>query len=219
MNIPDDKLSHSLEIAKAGFENAQSRIGLIDTKVSIAVGLLIVLLPAPLGLINWLTGLQTEISKVIYSSCLKSQILSFLIVVGVLSGMASAFVAILRGISCLSPRGPKGYGKVIPFQKEWQPNVIFPIYKPEKISFFLDHLQKIHAGVDRSFVIKEYDHQLQQLGGILHQKFNKMTECFWWLNLCLICYGTAILCAAGIAIIVTDHFKTSHQGSNQNQPL
>ena len=137
----------------------------------------------------------------IYSTCLKREILSILVGIGVFSGMASAFVAILRGISCLSPRGPKGYGKVILFQKEWQPNVLFPIYKPKKASILLDHLQKLHAGVDRSFVIKEYDHQLQQLGSILHEKFTRMTLCFWWLNMCLICYGAAILCAAVMGLM------------------
>jgi hypothetical protein len=198
----DEKLLISIELAKSGFENAQGRIGLIDTKVSVAVGLLIVLLPAPLGLINWLTGLQLEISKVIFSTCLKNQILTILIVAGVLGGMSCAFTALLKGISCLSPRGPKGYGKVIPFQKEWQPNILFPIHKPEKYKVFFDHLQKLRVGVSLSFVVDEYDHQLQQLGSILHAKFNLMSKCFWWLNLCLVCYGVAILSAACMALLI-----------------
>lgn len=204
MNADNEKLSISIELAKAGFENAQGRIALIDTKVSIAVGLIIVLLPAPLVALNWVTGLQGDISKVVFGACAKDSFLSLLVVAGFLGGMLCAFVAMLRGISCLSPRGPKGYGKIIPFQKEWQPNVLFPIFKPENEKFFFQHLQKLQAGIDLSFVVKEYDHQMQQLGSILHVKFTLMTKCFCWLYLCLACYGAATICGAliGVKIIL-----------------
>jgi len=202
MKNNEDHLLRSIEIVKSGFENAQGRITFIDTKVGIAVGLLVVLLPIPLVAVNWLTGLQGEVSKIIFGNCANYTFLSLVIFAGILSGMLCAFVAILRGISCLSPRGPKGYGKIIPFQDEWKPNVLFPIHKPEKAKVFYEHIQKIHAGVDLNFLLCEYDHQLHQLGRILHEKFAQMAKCFFWLNCCLICYGIAIVSGAILGLII-----------------
>ena len=93
-------------------------------------------------------------------------------------------------------------GKVIPFQDEWKPNVLFPIHKPEKAKVFYEHIQKIHAGVDLNFILCEYDHQLHQLGRILHEKFAQMAKCFFWLNCCLICYGIAIVSSAILGLII-----------------
>jgi len=78
--------------------------------------------------------------------------------------------------------------------------VLFPVHKPDKVELFCQHLRKLQAGVDLDFVVKEYDHQLQQLGRILDAKFVEMSNCFWWLNSCLACYGMAILGAAWIAL-------------------
>jgi hypothetical protein len=61
MKNNEDHLLRSIEIVKSGFENAQGRITFIDTKVGIAVGVLVVLLPIPLVAVNWLTGLRSLI--------------------------------------------------------------------------------------------------------------------------------------------------------------
>src|SRR5271170_2368243 len=98
MKNNEDHLLQSIEIVKSGFENAQGRITFIDTKVGIAVGVLVVLLPIPLVAVNWLTGLQGEVSKIIFGNCANYTFLSLVIFAGILSGMLCAFVAILRGI-------------------------------------------------------------------------------------------------------------------------
>lgn len=201
----DEKLSRSVELAKTGFDNAQERIGAIDTKVGVAVGLLVVLLPAPLLVVGWLTGLESSVSGHIFTGCSRVWFLSILAAVLLLAGMVCALTAILRGISCLTPRGPKGYGKCGPFQNEWRPNVLFPVHKPNRLQQFCEHLRSLQAGVDLSFVINEYDHQLQQLGAILDAKFVAMSNCFWWLNLCLACYGLAILGAACVGVTIVLH--------------
>lgn len=202
MSELNEKLARSVELAKTGFDNAQERIGAIDTKVGMAVGLLVVLLPAPLIIIGWITGLENSMSHRIFAGCSRVWFLSILAAVLLLAGMICALVAILRGVSCLTPRGPKGYGKCGPFQNEWRPNVLFPLHKPDKVPQFCEHLRELQAGVDLTFVVKEYDHQLQQLGAILDAKFVAMTKCFWWLNRCLVCYGFAILGAACIGVCV-----------------
>jgi len=201
----EEKLTRSIELAKSGFENAQARITAIDTKVGIAVGLLIVLLPAPLAIVGWLIGLEKTTSANFYAACSRCWCLSSVAGVFLLWGMFCAFMAILRGTSCLTPRGPKGYGICGPFQNEWQPNVLFPIHKPGNVEQFCGHLRKLQEGVDLVFVLNEYDHQLQQLGRILDAKFVAMSQCFWWLNLCLGCYGAAVLTATIIALSALFH--------------
>ena len=62
MNEFEEKLVKSIELAKSGFENTQARIGAIDAKVGVAVGFLVFLLPAPLMVVGWLSGLQSTAS-------------------------------------------------------------------------------------------------------------------------------------------------------------
>jgi len=205
MNEFEEKLVKSIELAKSGFENAQARIGAIDAKVGVAVGFLVFLLPAPLMVVGWLSGLQSTAASNIFSACWKCWFASSAAAVLLFFGMICAFVAILRGFSCLMPRGPKGYDKSGPFQNEWRPNVLFPVHKPDMFDVFYNHLRKLQSGVDLVFVVSEYDHQLQQLGRILHAKCAEMNKCFWWMNRCLACYGLAILCAAWIVLIAILH--------------
>jgi hypothetical protein len=85
---------------------------------------------------GWLSGLKDSAATNIFSACCNcwfaSSVAGFLLLVG----MICAFVAILRGLSCLTPRGPKGYGESGPFQNEWRPNVLFPLHKPDKVGVF-----------------------------------------------------------------------------------
>lgn len=201
MSELEEKLTRSIELAKAGFENSQARIGAIDTKVGVAVGFLVVLLPAPLLVAGWLSGLESSVATVIFGSCSKCWFVSTATALFLLLGMVCAFRSILCGFSSLTPRGPKGYGKSGTFQNEWRPNVLFPLHKPEMSEVFCEHLRKLHSGVDSTFVVDEYDHQIQQLGRILDVKFAEMSKCFRWLNWCMACYGLAILCAGWIVLM------------------
>ena len=185
----------SFELAKAGVENAQQRIAFIDTKVSVAVGLLVFLTPAPLVIAGWLSGLQGDVSTAVLTTVSKSPVLSVLTALALISGMVFASTALFCGVSCLSPRHPKGYKKSGPFQNEWRPNILFPIYQPKHTEQAHKHFHKLHNGVDFSFVIAEYEHQIQQLGSILHDKFEAMQKCFWWLKIVVLCYGVAFLFA------------------------
>lgn len=205
MNEFEEKLKRSIELAKCGFENAQARITAIDTKVSIAVGLLIVLLPVPLAIASWLIGLEKNTVTSILAACSRCWFFSAMAGILLFCGMVCAFFAILEGISCLTPRGPKGYGKSGPFQNEWQPNVLFPIHSQENAEQFCRHLHKLQDGIDLPFVANEYDHQLQQLGRILDAKFVAMNRCFQWLNRCFALYGGAVLVAATIALFSIAH--------------
>jgi len=104
----DDKLGRSVELMKSAFENSQSRISFIDAKVGSAVGLLLVLLPVPLLIVGWLTGLQGEVATHIYHACRSCWIAGTFAVICLLLGMVADMIAILQGIACLTPRGPKG---------------------------------------------------------------------------------------------------------------
>jgi hypothetical protein len=200
MSDLEERLARSIELAKAGFENAQDRISAIDTKVGVAVGFLVVLLPAPLLVAGWLTGLENSVATNVFRICSKCWFVSTVATVFLLLGMICAFLAIMFGFSSLTPRGPKGYGRSGTFQNEWRPNVLFPLHKPDMSKAFCEHLRKIHSGVDSAFVIDEYDHQIQQLGRILDAKFVEMSKCFGWLNGCLVFYGLAILCAGWVVL-------------------
>ncbi|MGD0615968.1 MAG: hypothetical protein ABSA69_11060 [Verrucomicrobiota bacterium] len=204
MNESEEKLKRSIELAKCGFENAQARITAIDTKVSIAVGLLIVLLPVPLAIASWLFGLEKDTATSIFTACSRCWFLSSLVGIFLFCGMLCAFFAILEGISCLTPRGPKGYGKRGPFQNEWRPNVLFPIYSPENAERFCRHLQQLQDGIELPFIVNEYDHQVQQLGSILDAKFAAMNRCFQWLNRCFALYGSSVLVAAIITLFAIE---------------
>jgi len=201
----NERLGRSVELMKSAFENSQSRISFIDTKVGIAVGLLLVLLPVPLLIVGWLTGLQGEVATHIYHACRSCWIVGTCAGISLLLGMAADFFAILRGISCLTPRGPKGYGTSGPFQNEWQPSVLFPLHSTETVTKFHEHLQQVKPGIDILFVIEQYDHQLKQLGAILHAKFTAMNNCFWWLRSCLFCYGIAVICATYVLLTILFH--------------
>ena len=205
MSELNKNLEKSIELAKSGFDNAQARIGAIDAKVGVAVGFLVVLLPAPLLAAVWLSGLQNAAATNIFWACSNCCIASSITAICLLIGMVCAFFAILSGFSSLTPRGPKGYGKTGPFQNEWRPNVLFALHKPDKTAHFCEHLRKLHSGVDLAFIVNEYDHQLQQLGRILDAKFDEMGKCFWWLNCCLACYGVAIFFAAWILLNAVLH--------------
>jgi len=110
------KLDPSVELMKAGFENAQNRISFIDAKVGIAVGLLLVLLPAPLVIVAWLTGLQGEAASHIYSACREHWVIVAIAGASLILATVGDFAAILCGVRCLTPRGPKGYGNLTPFK-------------------------------------------------------------------------------------------------------
>lgn len=200
MSDLEEKLARSIDLAKAGFENAQARIGAIDTKVGVAVGFLVVLLPAPLLVVGWLTGLESSVAAKVLRNCRECWLASTVAATCLLAGMICAFAAIMRGFSSLTPRGPKGYGRSGIFQNEWRPNVLFPLHKPNMSEVFREHLRKIHSGVDSAFVIDEYDHQIQQLGRILDAKFVEMSKCFQWMNWCLAFYGLAIICAGWMVV-------------------
>jgi hypothetical protein len=201
MNEAEQERAQSIELAKAGFENAQDRIVAIDTKVGIAVGVLGLLIPAPLVVVAWLTGLADGPSQKIFGALDDSLFVSIMLALFMLVGVGFAFFAIVKGISALSPRTAKGYGRITPFHNEWRPNVLFPMHQMEKAKEFDDHVQKLKSGVGLSFTIDEYAHQLEQLGRILHEKCTDMKSCFWGLRGCLFCYGLALCAASGIIAI------------------
>jgi hypothetical protein len=200
MAADDPNLLRSIELAKAGFENAQTRIGVIDTKVSIAVGLLIVLLPAPLVIAGWFAGLDPEIATEYVATLKRNAFFSFVCWSALFLGMCAALAAMICGLLCLSPRGPKGYGKTGSFQNEWRPNILFPIYQPDRYSGAAQHFKRLESGLDMHFVIAEYQHQLEQLGRILGAKFADMGRCFFWLKVVIYCYGIALICAAAMTL-------------------
>lgn len=200
MNELEQRQVRGIEIAKAGFENAQARIVAMDTKVGIVVGMLGILLPTPMVVVGWLTGLEASAGKQIFWALKESIFLSGLLAAFLLFGMGFAFIAVIKGITCLSPRFPKGYEKTGPFHNEWRPNMLFPIHAPEKSTEFGEHAKKLKSGVDLPFIVDEYDHQLHQLGWILREKCREMKSCFLWLKVCLICYGFAVCVATLIGM-------------------
>jgi hypothetical protein len=193
---PHDKQSKSVELAKAGFENAQGRIGAIDTKVSIAVGLLVAMLPVPIVVAGWLSGLSGTAATHIFGTCRGHPLICLVLAAFLMIGMAFAFLAIMSGASCLSPRGPKGYCTLDP----WRPNVLFPLHHPNRKGDFCTHVGQLKEGVDLPFVIDEYEHQLLQIGNILHEKITDMKHCFKQLSYCLVCYGCAVFLAMFLAL-------------------
>jgi hypothetical protein len=192
MSDNDKALERAIELAKAGFDNAQQRIVAIDTKVGITVGFLVVLLPAPLAIVAWLAGLEGDTADWVHSTMRACPIACGLAALGLIGGMVSAFVALLKGFSCLSPRAHKGYDAKNPFADPCQPNVIFPLHKPSGENAFTAHVARLASGIDLSFVVREYQHQLHQVGQILHAKFHDMRVCFWGLRVSLCCYGAML---------------------------
>lgn len=184
---------HSIDLAKASLDNAQQRIAFLDTKVSVAVGLLVFLTPAPLAVIAWLSGLQGNTSTTVLQTVSKSPVLGLFVALALICGMVFASVALFYGVSCLSPRTPRGYKISGPFHNEWRPNILFPIYPPQHTKRAHEHFHQLHAGIDFASLIGEYEHQLQQLGSILHSKLEAMQKCFWWLRVVVVSYGVAFL--------------------------
>lgn len=209
MSESEVKLNRSIELAKAGFENAQARISAIDTKVSIAVGLLIVLLPAPLAVAGWFITLEKDACDRVYGACANCWHFSALVGLALFAGMLCALVAIFRGVAALTPRGPKGYGRCGPFHNEWKPNALFPLHGDATMDRFCKHISQLDCGIDHAFVLSEYGHQLEQLGGILDKKFTAMGKCFIWLKRCFLCYGAAVFSAALIGILRMVHLVGS----------
>ena len=199
------KQTKSIELVKAGFENAQSRIGAIDTKVSISVGLLSLMLPVPMVVAAWLTGLGGAAATHIFATCKGHPLPCVLLAVLLLTGMVFAFLAILRGVSCLSPRGPNGYCNPAP----WRPNALFPLHHPDRKDEFCTHVNQLKPGVDLPFVLDEYEHQLVELGHILHEKITDMKACFRRLKCCLLCYGLSVFVAMTLALMAILHAATA----------
>lgn len=194
----DEKLDRSIELAKSGFYNAQERISVIDTKVGIAVGFLVVLLPAPLLVTGWLSGLEGNPASNIFSAAIRCSFASWMAALFLFLGMGAAFVALVYGFWCLTPRGPRGFEKDGIFHNEWRPNVLFPIHSATKSPEFIGHLRVLRSGIDRPFVMAEFEHQLQQLGWIMNEKFAMMRKCFKWMGTSMAFYGLAVLFAAWV---------------------
>lgn len=188
----EEDLNRSLELAKAGFDNAQSRIALFDTKAGAALGLVVLLLPVPLVLVGWLSGLTEGMDARCRLVFVESPILASLVFVLLLIGWIAAAGAMFWGIRCLVPRGPRGHEKAGPFLNEWRPNVLYPMYFKtvgEQEAMALSRLKRLREGVSKHFVLEEYEHQLEQLGRILGEKFIAMKRCFVWLMAVLLFYG------------------------------
>jgi len=192
----EEDFDQSLELAKAGFENAQSRIALFDTKAGAALGLVVLLLPVPLVLIGWLSGLAGDIGTRCRLVCTESPVLAGMVVLLLLGGWIAAAVAMFWGIRCLIPRGAKGHDRAGPFLNEWRPNILFPMFFQkvgEQETMTLARLKRLREGVSKQFVIEEYEHQLEQLGRILGEKFIAMKRCFIGLKVVLLFYAAGFV--------------------------
>lgn len=199
----EEDLNRSLELAKAGFENAQSRIALFDTKAGAALGLVVLLLPVPLVIVGWLSGLADGMGTRCRLVFAESPVLAGVVLLLLLGGWVAAAVAMFWGIRCLVPRGSRGHDKAGPFLNEWRPNILFPMYFQkvgEQESMALSRLKLLREGVSKQFVIEEYEHQLEQLGRILGEKFITMKRCFTGLKVVLLLYALGFV--LGLALLV-----------------
>jgi hypothetical protein len=66
-------------------------------------------------------------------------------------------------------------------------------------------VSQLKAGIDLPFVLDEYEHQLVELGHILHEKITDMKTCFKRLKFCLFCYGLAVFAATALALMAILH--------------
>ena len=199
----EEDLNRSLELAKAGFENAQSRIALFDTKAGAALGLIVLLLPVPLVIVGWVSGLADGMGSRCRLVFVEDPVLAGVVMLLLLGGWVAAAVAMFWGIRCLVPRGSRGHDKAGPFLNEWRPNILFPMYFQkvgEQESMALSRLKLLREGVSKQFVIEEYEHQLEQLGRILGEKFIAMKRCFTGLKVVLLLYALGFV--LGLALLV-----------------
>lgn len=207
MRQREEDFDRSLELAKAGFENAQSRIAMFDTKAGAALGLVVLLLPVPLVLIGWLSGLAGDIGTRCRLACTSSPVLTGIVLLLLLSGWITAAVAMFWGLRCLIPRGSRGHDKAGPFLNEWRPNILFPMFFQkvgEQEPKALARLKLLREGVSKQFVIEEYEHQLEQLGRILGEKFTAMKRCFIGLKVVLVLYAIGFV--LGLVLLLPSVF-------------
>ncbi len=198
MSNHDENLERSVELARAGFESAQSRITFIDTKVGLAVSLIVILLPVPLVILGWLLSLEKDAATRCYDACRHNPLLVIGATVAFIFGWAASAAAMSFGINCLTPRGAKGYNKSGAFHNEWRPNLLFPAYKQADVTQRQTaeaHFRKLNSGVDKYFIISEYANQIETLGVIISEKLSAMVNCFLWLRGALLMYALAFVFA------------------------
>lgn len=198
----EDRLKNSLEIAKAGYENAQSCIRVMDTKAGVAVGILMFFIPAPFAVVVWATKLENETAKTVWQACCQSSWLMFFGVSCLCVGVIFGVVAIWHGVLCLSPRVPKGHGRASNFNNECQPNVLFPMYEPFNTERTHNYFNALRDGVDLQFIVGEYNRQLREVGRIMHEKFRNMSSCFTALRRMLAAYSVGVVIGTAIFLKV-----------------
>jgi hypothetical protein len=202
-----DQLKNSLTIAKAGYENAQACIRVMDTKAGAAVGILTFFIPAPFAFVVWATKLENETAKAIWKACCEWRIVSFFGLLALSTGIVCGIIAMLHGIRCLSPRVPKGHGKASAFHNECQPNVLFPMYEPYITDKAREHFKRLSGGVSMDFVVGEYERQIIEVGRIMDEKFGNMAVCFARIQWMLRAYIVAI--AFGLIIVLKVWIRSS----------
>lgn len=191
-------LANSLEAAKSGYQNAQEVVRFIDTKVGVALALLVFLIPAPLAFVGWQFGLEKSTSGMIWSGFDQSTVRLFLVSVGFLSlfgGGITSIISLIYGLNCVSPRRPKSHGKNGLFHNEWKPNVIFPMYAVKDFEAARKHFSSLLNGWDEAKILADYSDQLLEIGRILDEKLMCMRNCLSWLTRTLILYSLAAFMA------------------------
>lgn len=214
---PSRDLGHSLDLAKAGFESAQARISLLDTKAGMALGLLTLLLPVPVVAVAWLAGLDGDAAQTCRSACAAHASFAWLAGGALLGGGFCAAWAAWRAIDCLQPRGPKNHDGKDTFGADWRPNVLFPMYddaKEKQTRLAKDHFGKLLGAIPVDVALAEYTHQLEQLGRILGVKLGAMSDCAKWLRRVFLCYGVGV--AIGIMILIRGITIAHTEGENSS---
>lgn len=204
-NSLENEQDRSLELAKVGFDHSQRCVTFLDAKVGAAMGLILLLLPAPLAILAWLTRIQGDFEHRLLQSCHSNYISLWVIGLLLFSGWLCAANALYWGIRCLTPRGSKGHDRLGPFQNHWNPNVLFPMYNesdPTQALRASEHFRQLQKGSTRQFAITEYQHQLEQMGRILDAKVSAMKQCFRFLSYSLAVNGVGLVFGSMLLLTV-----------------
>lgn len=179
----DSRLDSSIDHARSSFDNAQDVIKFIDTKTAIVTGLNSILTGIPFLLFEWLFN-QSTYSPLSFDSLTKSSPeLMFASAVCGFLGLTTGILSLVFAIQALTARGPTS--KYI--------SILFPVIPPKRRHSAARSIRRLRSGITKTEIIRDYEHQLQNLGTILSLKISWLRRSLNALCLQVVSYGFSLL--------------------------
>ncbi len=185
MSTPPEEPAESpaLEITKAGYANAQDVIKFIDTKASIATGLITLAIGASLLVTQWLAEREATSHFCPNVVATRSPTLWLLAQMFLVVGTGAGALALHWAIATIRPRMRTGRSRFA---------ILFPQYDPSQHrAAAVRTLAKLNPNFTREGELREYKSQLLNVGAALFAKMSNLKRSLGYMEFQFLAYAAA----------------------------